>query len=65
MATATTFITSTPSTADSVSCWECSRAVEYQQALYTATAWRAIICPACTPWVAGLLGPLTLVTTIY
>lgn len=64
MATATPTIATTPSTTDSVRCWECSRLVTYGQALRTATGWRAIICPDCAPWVSSLLGPLTLATTI-
>jgi len=51
-------ITSTPSMADSVPCWECSGTATYEQATRTATGWRAIICKDCEGWVAGLLGPI-------
>jgi hypothetical protein len=59
MATSTTDITtSTPSTTDSVPCWECGQAVGYEQAVRTATGWQAIICPDCEGWVASHLGPI-------
>jgi len=58
MATDITISSSTPNTADSVPCWECSRPVAYEQATRTATAWGAIICPRCAVWVSALLGPI-------
>jgi len=48
-----------PSTTDSAPCWECSKAVEYEQAVRTATGWQAIICLHCEGWVASHLGPLS------
>lgn len=58
MATDITIITSTPSTADSVPCWECSRQVAPYQASRTMNGWQAIICLHCEGWVSSVLGPI-------
>ncbi len=55
----TTMPSTMPSTTDTVPCWECSKAVEYEQAVRTATGWGALICEGCEGWVASHLGPLS------
>lgn len=64
MATSTTTITAATPAVHTLTCWECGRLVAHEQTERAMNAWRAIICPDCTPWVSIWLGPLALPTTI-
>lgn len=58
MATSTTTITTATTAVHTLACWECGGPVAHEQTERTMSAWQGIICEDCTPWVAGLLGPL-------